>query len=88
MGDYNNTIENATKGFKIVKTTDKTDVAFSKIVVIATANISAIEYPDDMIPAYTGDSGLIGVSLAAGLELPIFGNSITLTSGTVMLVRR
>lgn len=88
MADYNTKLSHATDGFAVVKTTAKTDIPFSKIIVIATASISAIEFPDNMFPTYTGDAGIVGVSLAAGLELPVFGDSITLTSGTVLLVRR
>lgn len=88
MADYNINLAHAAKGFAVVKTTNKTDIPFSKIVVIATASISAIEFPTEVLPSYTGDAGIVGVSLAAGLELPIYGDSITLTSGTVLLVRR
>lgn len=80
--------EHASKGYKVLTTTDATTFAFYGFTVISEATISSITAPTVVgaeNTAYDGDeAGLAGDALPAGYY-PIRGSSITLTSGKVIL---
>lgn len=80
--------QQASKGYKVVKTTDETPHKFFGFTVYNEVVIAAIGAPTDAGPdqiAYTDDEAAIaGEALPAGYY-PIRGSSITLTSGKVIL---
>ncbi len=80
--------QQASKGYKVVKTTDETVHNFYGFTVYAEAVIAAIGVPLDAGPdqiKYTDDeAALAGETLPVGYY-PIRGSEITLTSGKVIL---
>lgn len=80
--------QQASKGYKVVKTTDETPHNFYGFTVYAEAVIAAIGAPVDEGPdrvAYAEDEAtLAGETLPPGYY-PIRGSEITLSSGGVIL---
>jgi hypothetical protein len=63
---------------------------FRAITPVTSTVISAISFPTslDKTGAYYGDADIIGKTLTAGVTYPIYGNSVTLSSGTAVLTLR
>lgn len=80
--------EQASKGYHVVADTNAAEYDFYGFTVTTEAVVSAIVAPRTGSPegtAYDGDeSGLAGLTLPPGYY-PIRGNSITLTSGDLIL---
>ena len=66
-----------------------TEVKFRSIIPLSSTVIDEIELPARTYDAnYSGDSDVEGVTLAAGIEYPVYGNSILLESGLAILILR
>lgn len=82
-------LDHGIKGFTIVADTSPVTLRFCKIIPLTDdVVVDAITFPesvDDVL--YTGDFALEGVTLPQGVALAVFGTALTLTSGTVMLIR-
>lgn len=81
--------EHATKGYQVVSGTDAVTLNFYGFTVLEEAVIDAVTAPTGPGPentAYSGDeAGLDGVTLSAGLYLPVRGSALELASGKVIL---
>lgn len=80
----------AEKGFKVVANTSEATVKFRGVLVLSNAVISAISFPTRLGSAgnYSGDSAIVGKTLTAGVFYPVYGDTITLASGSVVLIKR
>ena len=82
--------EHATKGYHVVADTTARTKGFYGITVLADAVISSLTAPTtsapDQVTTYISDAAnLAGITLNAGMYLPIRGSAITLTSGKIIL---
>lgn len=77
----------AENGFQVVTDTDEHDTPFFEILPLTDTVIAAITFPT-CTPTYAGDDGIAGPTLKAGTTYKIWGDSITLTSGSVILYNR
>lgn len=75
------------KGFKVIADTAEAEVPFFCIIPLEDAVIADIEFPP-IAPEYNGDATIVGKTLPKGVPLYIWGDTITLTSGSVILMRR
>lgn len=63
------------------------DVKFRAIIPLATTVVDEITVPTRLYDTkYSGDTDIEGVTLAAGIEYPVYGNSILLESGGLAIV--
>ena len=81
------------KGFKVITGTDAVTVNFAAIIPLADTVVAAITFPEkvglgDKRVTYTGDAELVGKTLKQSVRYPIRGNSITLTSGSCIVLLR
>jgi len=76
------------KGYKYLTGTTLTEYSFYGIQTITTTVIDEITHPPDVGEGYTGDEAIEGVSIPAGVTLWIKGDTIQLTSGSVILYKR
>lgn len=78
------------RGFKIVTGTGTVTEKFVAVIPLESTVINTITFPTKLAAggAYRGDTAIQGKTLAANVRYPVFGNSIKLTSGSVMLVLR
>ena len=81
--------QSGAKGFAVALATVAKVVNFDQIVPLTDCVISAITFPTTgPVGTYTGDTAIIGVTLKAGIPYNVFGNAVTLASGTAYLRRR
>lgn len=81
----------AEKGFKVITGTSVVTVKFRAVIPLASnAVIDAITFPARISGAgnYSGHSAIVGKTLTAGVEYPIFGDSIQLDSGSCIVILR
>lgn len=84
MQRYNDTLEQGNGGMTVIDDTSATTGKFGGILVVDDAVISAITDAKGV----TNSAGLVGITLPAGLYIPIPFDSITLTSGVVIAYNR
>lgn len=65
------------------------DVKFRAIIPLSSTVIDTLTVPTKTsVGSYGGDDTLEGVTLAAGVTYPVYGNQIKLTSGLALLILR
>ena len=90
MHNLETTLNHAAKGFAIALEGVQKTVNFCKLIPLTDdAVIGAVTHPTDAVYGltYTGDSGIVGKALKAGVAYPIFGTAVTMSTGNAMLIR-
>ena len=82
-------LNHGTKGYAVALQGVEKTVSFCKLIPLtADAVIGGITHVASVDHyAYEGDEDLIGLPLTKGVAYPLFGTSVTMSTGSAMLIR-